>query len=362
MDTLNVCISSSNDFLEDYFAMQSTKTGTSDHILSKLVQPDLDMKSMHSVISSKNPFKEDMASLFKEYKSMYNYWLFQMSHGFNILLYGLGSKRDVLEDFRKTHLLKSCHVVVNGFFPDVTIKGILTQFSSEILGHSGTFKSHLEHALFIQKTLETKKNREMVSKTRFRHPFQEIFLVVHNIDGPSLRSDNAQAPLSILAQCPAIHVLASIDHINAPLIWDQKKLSRYNWLWHDITTYEAYKEECSYMDSIMVQQSGSLELSSLIHVTRSLPSNSCNIFKLLAQYQLENKDDGAYIGMSFHDCFVKCKEKFFASNDMTFKQHLVEFRDHKLVKSRYGPDGSEYLYIPVNQGILSQFMENDSEE
>ena len=43
-------------------------------------------------------------------------------HG--ILLHGLGSKRTLLEDFRKTMLSDLSQVVVNGYFPSLTIKHV----------------------------------------------------------------------------------------------------------------------------------------------------------------------------------------------------------------------------------------------
>ena len=39
-------------------------------------------------------------------------------------------------------------------------------------------------------------------------------------------------------------------------VWDQIKLSRFNWLWNDCTTFESYVEETSYENSLLVQQSG----------------------------------------------------------------------------------------------------------
>ena len=45
----------------------------------------------------------------------------------------------------------------------------------------------------------------------------ELFLVIHNIDGATLRNEKSQAALAMLAQSPLVHLIASIDHINAPL-------------------------------------------------------------------------------------------------------------------------------------------------
>ena len=63
-----------------------------------------------------------------------------------------------------------------------------------------------------------------------------------------------------------------------------------------MTTYDAYTEETSYENSLMVQQSGTLALSSLTHVMRSLPLNARGIFLLLVQHQLDNKDNPNFMG------------------------------------------------------------------
>ena len=92
-------------------------------------------------------------------------------------------------------------------------------------------------------------------------------------------------------------------------VWDQSKASRFRWLWHDVTTYESYSEETSYENSLLVQQSGGLALSSLTHVMRSLTPNAQAIFLLLARYQLENKDQ-TYQGKEWRNwLMITCVQK-----------------------------------------------------
>ena len=45
----------------------------------------------------------------------------------------------------------------------------------------------------------------------------ELFIIIHNLDGPMLQSNKSQDVLSRLAQMDHIHLVASMDHINAPL-------------------------------------------------------------------------------------------------------------------------------------------------
>ena len=341
--------------LEDYFTAHSEKTSmTSDHTLSKLARPRMDQESVQSALkATPSVFQADYQLLYNEYRKLYPYWLFQMSEGYNILLYGLGSKRKLIEDFRNKHLSNACHLVVNGYFPGLTVKHVLAKLTGDLLEHSGTFKSHVDQAQFVCRTLDEQATDSDLPK--------EVFLVVHNIDGSTLRGDKVQTALSILAQSLHIHVIASIDHINAPLIWDQKKLSRFNWLWHDVTTYEPYQEETSYENSLLLRQSGTLVLSTLKHVMKSLTPNARGVFELLARYQLEHKE-GETEGMSFHTCYLKCREKFLVNSDLTLRAQLTEFRDHKLVLSRKGSDGVEYLHIPIDDSALSQFLEQQSEK
>jgi hypothetical protein len=51
--------------------------------------------------------------------------------------------------------------------------------------------------------------------------------------------------LSRLSQAPAVHLIASIDHVNAALLWDNRTAAAFKWLWLDVTSYAAYKSETS---------------------------------------------------------------------------------------------------------------------
>ncbi|CAK9176990.1 unnamed protein product [Ilex paraguariensis] len=44
-----------------------------------------------------------------------------------------------------------------------------------------------------------------------------VCAVVHNIDGPALRDSESQQYLARISACSHIRIVASIDHVNAPL-------------------------------------------------------------------------------------------------------------------------------------------------
>lgn len=59
----------------------------------------------------------------------------------------------------------------------------------------------------------------MTRSTSVTHtgPDRHVYLLIHNIDGPMLRGEKTQSALGQLASLPNLHLVASIDHINAPL-------------------------------------------------------------------------------------------------------------------------------------------------
>ena len=342
--------------LEDYFSAHAGAAGpTSDHTLARLACPQMDAAAVRSALqTTPQPFHNDCRSLYQAHMNLFSYWLFQMSAGFNILLYGLGSKRELIESFRNEKLSGSTHLAINGYFPGLTIKQVLHTLSGDLLGQVGTFKNHSEHAKSICRRLEEEEEGGGGVK--------EVFLLIHNIDGTSLRSEKAQVALSILARSPHIHVVASVDHINASLIWDQGRLGRFNWIWHDITTYEPYLEETSYENSLMVKQSGMLALNGLRHVLQSLTPNAQGIFKLIVRHHLEYSGQSGYQGFPFHDCYMQCRERFLVNSELTLRTQLTEFRDHKLVRCRHGNDGVEYLLVPVDNSTLIEFLEEEEKK
>jgi hypothetical protein len=54
--------------------------------------------------------------------------------------------------------------------------------------------------------------------------------------------------LSALAALSGVQLAASVDHINAPLLWTSTELLAQRWLWHDMTTLAAYGVELAGAD------------------------------------------------------------------------------------------------------------------
>merc|ERR1711997_1239431 len=101
-----------------------------------------------------------------------------------------------------------------------------------------------------------------------------------------------------LAAHKRVRLICSIDHVNAPLLWDADKRSKFNFVWYEATTFQPYTEETLNENSLILMSSangggngGALALSSLSRVFESLTPNAKEIYLTIVKYQLEALDE-----------------------------------------------------------------------
>lgn len=343
------------DGYERYFQDLHALNKTSNNTLSKL--PILDPQEFKIKLSqAPKKHAKDIAILHSLHERQFPQWQFELLSQYNLLFYGYGSKRKLLTKFAQTYLTDGPLIVVNGYFPSITIKDILNKLSVGALGINSPTGSIQDHVSLIMEHFQRGENE-----------YEHIYLLIHNIDGANIRNERAQTALSILASCPNIHIIASVDHINAGLLWDSIKISRFNWIWHDATTFDDYLVETSFENTLMVRQSELGGSRGVNYVLASLTSNARGIFKVLAEHQvmemelatMEGRGDES-VGLTYNAYYTKCREAFFVSNDITFRTQLTEFRDHKIIQSRRTVDGTEIMYLPLDKSTLTNILESIS--
>lgn len=160
-----------------------------------------DLQDTDSHISEEH--KKKISELNNSYEQLFNKWLYVLSENFNIVLYGIGSKRLVLHQFQMLKLEDFPCIVVNGFFPSLTVKSVLETIIIDLLGNNTVPSNISDVVSLIEGQLEENG--------------LELFLIIHNIDGTMLRNAKTQSTLASIAQIKNVHTIATIDHINAPL-------------------------------------------------------------------------------------------------------------------------------------------------
>ncbi|KAK7707305.1 Origin recognition complex subunit 2 [Botryosphaeria dothidea] len=349
-----------------------------------------------------DPHKEDMEYLHSLHSRSFDQWVYELENGFNICLYGFGSKRKLVEDFATYlyHHQKSPRIVmVNGYNPTLTTKDILTTILTSLLPSSVKLPATppLLYALLLT-TLSTKP------------PPNPVTLITHSLDGPSLRRAATQTLLAQLSALPHIALLATADTPAFPLLWDLGTRSALRFLFHDCTTFAPFAPvELDAVEAVndLLGRSGRRVQGrdGVGFVLRSLPENARGLFRILVAEQLAasaDDDDAAavlaaqaerddedpfvdvpqtpskkgrgakrakegvpapvpVIGVEYRVLYHKAVEEFVCSNEMGFRTLLKEFHDHQMIESRKDAGGVERLWVPFRredlEGLLEELVE-----
>ncbi|RPB26865.1 ORC2-domain-containing protein [Terfezia boudieri ATCC MYA-4762] len=363
---------------ESYFEQHRRGTKTSNSTLAGL--PQLDLGDYYRLLREYPlPHEGERAMLMDVHRENFGQWAFELSQGFNVMLYGYGSKRQLLMGFAaKIYTPKNHIVVVNGYVPAVTTRDILNNIFATILGVEHRRKLGSNPNDMLDKLIElldgeeddedNDEDNDEGASTRFPSDAR-ITLIIHSLDGESIRAERHQSLLSRLASHPRVSLVASTDHIKAPLLWDSAKVSQFNFLWHDATTFQPYSSaEASVEELLYMGGSGRAGgTKGVKYVLASLPQNAKELYRILVSHQLQAmEEDGAggagevgeMYGVEYKVLYQMGVEEFICSNDMAFRTLLKEFQDHQMVTSKKDVQGTEVLWAPFRKEELESVLED----
>ncbi|EEH49747.1 origin recognition complex subunit 2 [Paracoccidioides brasiliensis Pb18] len=325
-----------------------------------------------------DPHREEKEFLLELHERSFPQWEFELSEGFNICLYGYGSKRRLVNRFAEflsqRHSDPPTIVIVNGYMSSTTIRSILATIIGAILGPDtpsklGTQPSEVLELL--QSILDTKP------------PPHPIMVFINSIDASALRRAAHQSILARLASIPLINVLATADTPNFPILWDVSHRDQFNFVFHDCTTFIPYGVELNVVDVVnsllghQVRRIGGKD--GVNFVLKSLPENTRKLYRLLVteiltllgeQHLSDDEDAGAggnqdrggnegeEVAIEWRTLFHKAAEEFISSSEMMFRTQLKEFYDHQMIVSRTDASGAELLGIPLSREEMEGVLED----
>ncbi|GFH17853.1 origin recognition complex subunit 2 [Haematococcus lacustris] len=137
-----------------------------------------------------------------------------------------------------------------------------------------------------------------------------------------LRSEGDQLALAQLAQCSNVHLVASVDHVAASLMWSKAMEAMFRWQWVEAHTYAPYIAETLDKPSVLVGAFQQARQRGAGAVLRSLVPNARDVFALLVDHQLDDPES--------------------------------EGLDFKLLFRRATDGGGEVMYVPMDSAGLQQ--------
>ncbi|KAJ7175370.1 origin recognition complex, subunit 2 [Mycena filopes] len=371
-----------------YFALSAAKASTSSNLFSALIQPLSAEEYTQSISADSLGSKHLQSRILLEptRSALFSRLLCELKEGFNLLCYGFGSKRRLLNDFAASQCSKAGHVVVvNGFQPELSVKDMLNSIEN-IPG--------ITSLALPSNTADSQARRIYDFFSQSGRKQCHLYLIIHNIDAFLTRTPKAKACLSLLALHPHIHLTASIDHINAPLLWSSSETAArkdsgfaaagktpqrgFAWLWHDLTTLAPYDFELAFADRTAVtgaharrlRDAGALSVAATAmsetaakHVLAAVTDRAQKLFKLMGARQLASIDAGdphvdglREFAVPYDVLFPLARQDFIAMNDTAMRALLGEFRDHGLVVAAQASSGGEVLWIPLRKERLSNIL------
>jgi origin recognition complex subunit 2 len=375
---------------EEYFWQNRPGgTKTSDNTLSaqSLLNHDEFFQAMQSYEERHNT---EMDFLLEMHSRAFDQWIFELREGFNICLYGYGSKRAITENFTAhlyNHLLELAPykgskkvpkiVVVNGYSTGTTMKDIMMTVASTIIPSSAKLPNQPAVLLDL-----------IIDHLSSNPPTWPIPVILNSIDSPYIRKSPNPSILARLAAHPFINLVCTADTPNFPLLWDVGLKTQYKFLFHDATTFAPYDAEIDVVESVneLLGRSGRRVggRDGVGFVLRSLPENARSLFRILVMEQLalafveggfDDEDEPATPrnkkiaqtktpvpevnqGVEYRVLYHKAVEQFVCSSEVGFRTLLKEFHDHQMIESRKDAMGTERLWVPFRQEELEGLAED----
>ncbi|KAF8976601.1 origin recognition complex, subunit 2 [Cyathus striatus] len=331
-----------------YITYTAARAQTSTNVFSQLVMP-LSAEEYSDAIAGIKDRRVVLRLRLNLYDRSFERFMFELDEGFNILCYGFGSKRKLLNDFATEYCSKSGYVVVaNGFQPDFSLKDLLNSIEN------------VPGIQDVEITSSAVDGQAQRIYEFFARPEQKIhlYLIIHNIDAAPLRAAKAKSILSFLALNPRIHIVAS----------RKRPRARVSWLWHDLTTLESYDFELAFTDKASISgahgggprrkadaaAAGAAAMSetAALHILASVTQKAQKLFSLLGGGRCWNTGFAA-VWLSYD------ADNFIATNDTALRSLLGEFRDHGLmVSAQAGSGGGEVLWIPLRKERLVNVLQS----
>lgn len=318
-------------------------------------------------------------------------WTFQLSQGFHLCFHGYGSKQNILKNYAGSQLIASQYhvLVIDGTHTDLSADLIIDAIFRDHLKTSAP--SRVADKLACMFDLLTKREKERVRKSLEPYLSKRLLLLIFNLDGMYARQEKFQEfyfSLAASAKSLGIRLLATMDHIQAPILWSSALIDKSQWLFHDLTTFIPYTKELYSLEAMLKgvathgKNSLVTQMSAAMTVLTNLTISSRRIYSLFIRhcfdyYKASFKDSSSSVnstteideatGLSFHQYFSLARDQFLASSETAFRTQLREFLDHKLLanklhngrhSSKANNDETDFFFLPFPPSSWQDILDN----
>jgi len=261
-------------------------------------------------------------------------WQEILKSNVSILVTGLGSKYKLLHEFARVLGGPSdapAVVVVNGFNPHASARLLVKELLALTPSVSRPSLPVLSSPIA---TLVRALDRELDKK---------VVVVIHSIDGAGLHTrENQEALAQVASECSNVVLIASVDHVNAPLLWDDHLWHRFDWCLQTASTFESYSAERRFslnhgprmfVKGSMAGASDERKVRGAIMLLTSLSTNAHGIFRILAETESA--------GVTEQRLFDIGRSRFLTTSMLGLRSILTEMQTHDLIQTTRTDEGTK---------------------
>jgi septum formation inhibitor MinC len=250
--------------------------------------------------------------------------------------------------------------------------------------------------------------RSSKANKHLAHPEVPLFFVIHSLDCKTM-INHKTGTLDVLTELvnrPGVHLIASVDHLNAPLLFSARQLETLSLIWHDVTTLEPYMAELIAHSNEKHVQSYLPAGEGLKYLLECVTKRHLELLQFMANRQLEEeekeaqrraetaaankrrrKEEAAAVargggggggaagsaaavsaaaaaaaaaattegGITFEDLAKQCAAKMISRSHGNLRQLFDELLDHRLLKSK-GMGTQTRFWIPRSAAELRMIV------
>jgi origin recognition complex subunit 2 len=313
--------------------------------------------------------------LLAKHEEMFPWWHYLLQYGFNLLLYGVGSKYRILDSL--SHVLVDGVVVqIYAYMPVFRAKHLLIALCQALALEHNVHASNSALLHLIMSSLSpppacaptsaapsiataaigAAASDKPVTRANVRGnliaQLRKVYILIHGFDLQQFHGGELMSVLTSLTHCPKIGLVCGCDHVNAALLISasQRRLMRFYWV--QAMTFDPYTRElnCSAQSSGITVE----HMQGSLAVLRALPLNSQKIVFALVRMQLASG------GATYADLRSYGRQYYLVTSDAALKNilvraspappaptstHLVqaELRDHQMLRTRKAADGTQVI-------------------
>ncbi|CAD5211598.1 unnamed protein product [Bursaphelenchus okinawaensis] len=307
-------------------------------LYKKSKKPQIDIAKVCEYIDA----QEDDKVMVKKYSQYFDEWVNYLLCGFNIMITGRGSKISLLHRFMESKkVMNDSFIEVMGHESDVSLLEAFKVVADK-LEIDVRFKrdSIINHAEIIGNAIEEKNS--------------DFLFVIHNIDGPCLRSEQAMEAIKKLGSFSHVKIIMTLAFQYGDIYWNPDMKYSLKLIEYDINTYRIDLDELLALNPKLESHGGKNDsyhtLESLDMIWTSLAANTQKICIKLYEMWLQSENRA----VSFFELFTEVRKNFLTTSEVVLNTQITELKDHYFISV----NDDKVITFFVEPMLLAQFMED----